>query len=183
MLFFAFFFICIAAASSHFHAFFELPSTSIPHSTLPKPLAAFQYNYRPINGKQNYWLIDCMVFSVPFFSTVFKLYRGGQCTHPYFPGVLLTSTPLNILSKPLPAFPHDHCWNNWQWWERNKSCRNDYHQSSERSRRTGNLALDLLSLSSLCYRMGSTDPARDSISEPLKYLPQRHLASSLKMVP
>ena len=41
------------------------------------------------------------------FSTVFQLYR--QCTYPYFPGVLLTSTPHNILSKPLAAFPHNHC--------------------------------------------------------------------------
>ena len=38
------------------------------------------------------------------FSTVFQLYRGGQCTNPCFPGVLLTSTPHNILSKPLAAF-------------------------------------------------------------------------------
>ena len=32
-------------------------------------------------------------------STVFQLYRGGQCAYPRFPGVLLTSTPHNILSK------------------------------------------------------------------------------------
>ena len=46
--------------------------------------------------------------------------------------VLLTSTPHNILSKPLAVFPHNHCRNNGQRWERNESCRNDYHQSSER---------------------------------------------------
>ena len=40
------------------------------------------------------------------FSTVFQLYLGGQCTYPCFPGVLLTSTPHNIPSKPLAAFPH-----------------------------------------------------------------------------
>ena len=34
------------------------------------------------------------------------LHRGGQCTYPFFPGVLLTSSPYNILSKPLTAFPH-----------------------------------------------------------------------------
>ena len=37
-----------------------------------------------------------------------------------------------ILSKPLAAFPHNHCRNNGQGWERNKSCCNDYHQSSGR---------------------------------------------------
>ena len=66
------------------------------------------------------------------FSTVFQLYRGRQCTHPCFPQVILTSTPLNSLSKPLAAFSHNHCWNNRQRWERNESCRNDYHKSSER---------------------------------------------------
>ena len=30
------------------------------------------------------------------------------------------------------CFSHNHCWNNRQQWERNKSCCNDYHQSSER---------------------------------------------------
>ena len=46
--------------------------------------------------------------------TVFQLYRGGQCTYPCFPGVLLTSTHHNILSKQLAAFPHNHCRNNGQ---------------------------------------------------------------------
>ena len=41
----------------------------------------------------------------------------------------LTSTPHNILSKPLAAFPYNHCRNNGQ---RNDSCLIDYHQSSER---------------------------------------------------
>ena len=61
-----------------------------------------------------------------------KVYCGSQCTYLCFPGVLLTSTPHNILSKPLAAFPHKHCQNNSQLWERNESCRNDYHQSKER---------------------------------------------------
>ena len=39
------------------------------------------------------------------FTTVFQLYHGSQCTYPYFPGVLLTSTLHNIISKPLAAFP------------------------------------------------------------------------------
>ena len=30
-----------------------------------------------------------------------------------------TSTPHNILFKPLAAFPHNHHWNNGQLWERN----------------------------------------------------------------
>ena len=66
------------------------------------------------------------------FSRVLQLYPGGKCTYPCFPGVLWTSTPHNILSKPLAAVLHNHCWNNGQQWERNESCRNDYHQSSER---------------------------------------------------
>ena len=32
-------------------------------------------------------------------STVYRLYRGGQCTYPCFPGVLLTSAQHNIFSK------------------------------------------------------------------------------------
>ena len=74
-----------------------------------------------------------IVWCLTPFSTVFKLHRGGQCTYPYFYGVLLTSTPHNILSKFLVVFPHNHCRNNAQRWERNESCRNDYHQSSERT--------------------------------------------------
>ena len=75
------------------------------------------------------WLIACYLTPL---STVFQLYRGGQCTCPCFPGVLFTSTLHNILSKPLAASPHDHCRNNGQPWERNESCRNNYHKSSER---------------------------------------------------
>ena len=69
-------------------------------------------------------LIACIVFNA-----LFQLYRGGQCTYPCFPGVLLIRTPHNILSKPLAAFPQNLCRNNGQQWERNESCRNDYHQS------------------------------------------------------
>ena len=35
------------------------------------------------------------------FSTVFQLYRSGQCTYSCFPGVLLISDLHSILSKPL----------------------------------------------------------------------------------
>ena len=45
------------------------------------------------------------------FSTVFQLHCGSQCTYSCFPGVLLTSTPHNILSEPLAAFPHNRCRN------------------------------------------------------------------------
>ena len=66
------------------------------------------------------------------FSTVLQLYHCSLCTYSCCPGLLLTSTLHNILSKPLAAFPHNHCQNNAQRWERNESCCNDYHQSSER---------------------------------------------------
>ena len=67
---------------------------------------------------------------MPFFFTVFQLYHDGQCTYACFPGVLLIRIPYNILSKPLTAFPHNHCQNNRQQWEKNESCCYDYHQSS-----------------------------------------------------
>ena len=73
-----------------------------------------------------------IVWCLTPFSTVYQLYRGGHCTYPCFHIVLLTSTPHNILSKPLAPFPHNHCRNNRQRRVRNESCRNDYHQSSER---------------------------------------------------
>ena len=49
--------------------------------------------------------VDLLIvwFLTPF-STVFHLYHGGQCTYPWFPGVLLTSTSHNIFSKTLAAF-------------------------------------------------------------------------------
>ena len=46
------------------------------------------------------------------FSTVFQLFCSGQCFYPCFPGVLLTGTPHNILSKPLAAFLYNRCRNN-----------------------------------------------------------------------
>ena len=79
----------------------------------------------PMNDRFIIWYL------IPF-STVFQLYRDGQYTNPCFPGIILTSTSHNILFKPLAAFPHNHCRNNGQQREGNESCRNDYHQSSER---------------------------------------------------
>ena len=77
--------------------------------------------------------IDCLIeWCLTPFSTILLLYRRGQCTYPCFPGGLLTSAPHKFLSKPLAAFPHNHCRNKRQRWEGNESCRNDYHQSSER---------------------------------------------------
>ena len=48
------------------------------------------------------------------FSTVYQLHRSGQCTYPSFPGVLLTGTPHNILSKSLASLTHNHFRNNGQ---------------------------------------------------------------------
>ena len=58
-------------------------------------------------------LIDCMVLRP--FSIVFQLYHSVQCAYPCFSGVLVASTPLKILSKPLAAFPLKHCRNNGKW--------------------------------------------------------------------
>ena len=58
------------------------------------------------------------------FSKLFHLYRSGQYTYLCFSGVLLTSTPHNVLSKPPTAFPFNHRRNNGQHKERN-----DYNQS------------------------------------------------------
>ena len=55
---------------------------------------------------------ELIVWCFTSFTTVFRLYCGSQSTYPCFPGVLLTSTLHNILSKPLAAFPHNHCRNN-----------------------------------------------------------------------
>ena len=76
------------------------------------------------------YTIDCMEFKRSF-STSFLSYCGGL-GYLCFPGVLFTSISRNILSKPLAAFPNNNCWNNGQRWDRNESCPNDYHQSSER---------------------------------------------------
>ena len=46
------------------------------------------------------------------FSKIFELYGGGPCNYQRFPGVLLTNTQYNILSKPLAAFPYNHRRNN-----------------------------------------------------------------------
>ena len=76
------------------------------------------------------WLIVSWCLSP--LSTVFQLNSGGQFTYPCFPEVLLTSTPHIIPSKPLAAFPRNHCQNKGQQSERNESCPNDYHHSEDR---------------------------------------------------
>ena len=68
------------------------------------------------------WLIDGMVFIV---STIFELRHSGHCASPCFPGVLLTSTLLIILSKLLSYVTIV------ETMERNKSCRNDFHRFSK----------------------------------------------------
>ena len=47
-------------------------------------------------------ILHIILFWTPLL-TLFLLYRLGQCTYPYFPGFLLTTTPHNILSEPLAA--------------------------------------------------------------------------------
>ena len=69
--------------------------------------------------------------------------------------IYITSTPHNILSKPLVTFPRNHCRNNGQRWERNESCCNDNHQSSERKLAelgTEPVTSDLLFSSPVCYQ-------------------------------
>ena len=63
------------------------------------------------------YCLDPSIWYLLQFSTLFQLYCGGHCTYPCFclPGVLLTSTPHNILSKPLASFPHNHSENNEKW--------------------------------------------------------------------
>ena len=55
-----------------------------------------------------------------------------QSTYPCFPGIFYTSSPHNILSKPLATFPHSHRRNNGKRRDRDESYLNDYHQFSER---------------------------------------------------
>ena len=53
-------------------------------------------------------------------------------TYPCFPGVLLTSTPYNILSKPgLPSYVTISEKTKWTAVRGNESYRNDYHQSAK----------------------------------------------------
>ena len=59
-------------------------------------------------------LNDCNAGCLSPFSTVFQLYRGGQCTYPCLPGVLLTRTLHYILSKSLAAFQVNYCPKNGQ---------------------------------------------------------------------
>ena len=79
--------------------------------------------YKLLHRDMNWYLLQhwLIVWCLTAFSTVFQLYHSSQCTYPCFPGVLLTNTPDNILSKPMAAFPQNHCRNYRQPWERNES--------------------------------------------------------------
>ena len=76
-------------------------------------------------------LFDCMVFYAVS-NSISVISRRPVHQSMLSLSLRVTSTPHNILSKPMAAFPHNHCRNNGQRWEKNESCRNDYHQSSER---------------------------------------------------
>ena len=94
--------------------------------------------------------IDFMVFNTIFNNNCIFI----QSTHLwYYPGVLLASTLHIILSEPLAAFPHNHCWNNGQHWEKNESCRNGYHQFLETILAKPGIkpASNLLFSSPVCY--------------------------------
>ena len=107
-----------------------------------------------IAGNQHF-----LLFLQFFLNAVFNRISVISCsqgTYPCFPGVLLTSTPHNILSKPLAASQHNHCLNNGQGRERNESCCNDYHQSSERKS-----AVPAIELATFCYQVcNATNGAR-----------------------
>ena len=69
-------------------------------------------------------LIDCILFNAVFNSiSVISKWPVHLS--------MLSWTRHNILFKQLAAFPYNHCRNNELRRERNESCGNDYHQSSE----------------------------------------------------
>ena len=67
-----------------------------------------------------YWLYDVSCRFQRYFSYIAA---ATASAYPFFPGVLFTTTPHDTLSRPL---------DNGQRWERNESCRNVCHRSSER---------------------------------------------------
>ena len=86
------------------------------------------------------------------FPMLYQLYDGSNCTFTSFPGILFTSTPHNILSKTLAAFPHNHCTKIKQQWERNEFCCNNYHQFLGRIlAEPRDRTIDLLFSSPVCY--------------------------------
>ena len=66
----------------------------------------------PWVGVQNeiLWLIVWRL--TPFFQQYFSNIAAASLPIHAIPGVSLTSTPLNILAKPLAFFPHNHRRNN-----------------------------------------------------------------------
>ena len=88
------------AGNNHFLVF---PQFLLP---FPKQSSIFQLHFF---GHLQMLFNRLILWGLMSFSTVFQLYRGSQCNYPCFPGVLFSDTPHNILSKPLAAFPHNHC--------------------------------------------------------------------------
>ena len=70
-----------------------------------------------------------------------------------------TSAKLNILLKPLAAFPHGHLQNNGQLRGRNKSCHADYNQFMDRISQAGDQASDLR-FSSPVFKPNATQQLR-----------------------
>ena len=75
-------------------------------------------------------IVDFMVFNAVFNRISVILWRPIHLS-------MLSLSSFNqyaaqFFSKPISAFLLNHSWNNGQPWERNESCCNDYHQSSER---------------------------------------------------
>ena len=92
---------------THNHHVISLASSPPSHSGVSQ-------NMQPGSVFTNSSIDRLMAWCLTPFSTVFQLYHGGQCNYPCFPGLLLTSSPQNFLSKPLAAFPYNHCRNNGQ---------------------------------------------------------------------
>ena len=73
---------------------------------------------------------DCIVFNA-IFNSISVIVVASAPIHNFLE-FFLTSTLHNNLSKPMAAFPQNRYRNNRQWWERNESCFNEYHKSTER---------------------------------------------------
>ena len=72
------------------------------------------------------WLID---LGLTPFSTTVQSYHGGQFTYAYVSWFSNTSTPHDILSTQLAAFPHRLL---AHWWKTNNACHSNFYQTSER---------------------------------------------------
>ena len=97
-----------------------------PHSSLT-PLSDYNHMDSCVSG--HVWLIGCMVFNVVFNSI--SVMSGRPVHLSMLSWSSFNQYSAQHSSNPL-VFPQNHCRNNEQRWERNESCRNDYHKSSER---------------------------------------------------